>query len=170
MLRLACDSRGRATVEWMQRSRFCLCPPGDVPYNKRYFTALLAGCVPVVFSFKSQLGPLRNWWKPLKGPGHADINPFHDQINHSSLAVEVVVDEKDLAGSIEHFLDDLRQVPDEVVEAKQRAIERVRHLLLFDMTGSREDAFTCALRQLLRMLPTKATGGGSTEAGGGGGQ
>ena len=43
-----------ATIEWMQRSRFCLCPPGDVPYNKRYFTALLAGCVPVVFSFRSQ--------------------------------------------------------------------------------------------------------------------
>ena len=39
----------------MQRSRLCLCPPGDVPYNKRYFTALLAGCVPVLFSFPSQL-------------------------------------------------------------------------------------------------------------------
>ena len=24
-----------ATIEWMQRSRFCICPPGDVPYNKR---------------------------------------------------------------------------------------------------------------------------------------
>lgn len=46
----------RATIEWMQRSRFCLCPPGDVPYNKRYFTALLAGCVPVLFSFQSQVG------------------------------------------------------------------------------------------------------------------
>jgi hypothetical protein len=32
------------TISWMQRSRFCLCPPGDVPYNKRYFTALLSGC------------------------------------------------------------------------------------------------------------------------------
>ena len=147
----------RSTVEWMQRSRFCLCPPGDVPYNKRYFTALLAGCVPVVFSFRSQLGPAeRNWWKPLKGPGQRDIDPFYQQINHTKLAVEIFVDERDAKGSIAHFLDALREVPDAVVEAKQRAIERVRHLLLYNMNGSKEDAFTCALRQLLRMLPTKA--------------
>ena len=43
-------------------------------------------------------------------------------------------------------------MPDEVVEAKQREIERVRHLLLYDMSGSREDAFTCMLRQTIRML------------------
>ena len=147
----------KATIEWMQRSRFCLCPPGDVPYNKRYFTALLAGCVPVVFSFRSQIGPSeRNWWKPLKGPGQRDVDPFYKQINHSKLAVEVFVDERDQAGSIEQFLHDLRHVPDAVIEAKQRAIERVRHLLLYDMAGTREDAFTCALRQLLHMLPTRA--------------
>ena len=31
----------RATIEWMQRARFCLCPPGDVPYNKVGATAIL---------------------------------------------------------------------------------------------------------------------------------
>ena len=44
-----------ATIEWMQRSLFCVCPPGDVPYNKRYFTALLAGCVPVLLSWCGSL-------------------------------------------------------------------------------------------------------------------
>ena len=34
-----------------QRSTFCVCPGGDVTYNQRYFLALLAGCVPVIFGF-----------------------------------------------------------------------------------------------------------------------
>ena len=85
-----------------------------------------------------------------------DVDPFYKQINHSKLAVEIFVDERNAAGSIASFLDDLRLVSDAVVEAKQRAIERVRHLLLYDPTGTREDAFTCTLRQLLHMLPTRA--------------
>ena len=139
-----------ATIQWMQRSKFCVCPPGDVPYNKRYFTAILAGCVPVLFSFRSQVAHERNWWKPKKGPGQRDIDPFHGQINHTALGVEFRIDneKEDFRG----FVDKLRDVPDEVVEAKQREIERVRHLLLYDMSGSREDAFTCMLRQTIRML------------------
>ena len=39
------------TAHWMQRSTFCVCPGGDVTYNQRYFLALLAGCVPVIFGF-----------------------------------------------------------------------------------------------------------------------
>ena len=138
-----------ATVTWMQRARFCVCPPGDVPYNKRYFTALLAGCVPVLFSFRSQIAGERNWWKPRKGAGQRDIDPFYAQINHSALGVEVRVEkEADIAG----FLERLRDIPTEIVERKQRAIERVRHLLLYDVSGTREDAFSCVLRQLLPML------------------
>ena len=138
-----------ATIEWMRKSKFCICPPGDVPYNKRYFTALLVGCVPVVFSFRSQIPDERNWWKPKKGPGQRDIDPFYEQINHSELAVEMNVDvEKDVIG----MYDRLRDIPDHVVEAKQRAIERVRHLLLYDLSGSKPDAFTCMLRQVIGML------------------
>ena len=39
------------TVDWMQRATFCVCPGGDVTYNQRYFLALLAGCIPVIFGF-----------------------------------------------------------------------------------------------------------------------
>jgi hypothetical protein len=138
-----------ATTSWMQRSRFCICPPGDVPYNKRYFQAVLAGCVPAVFSFTSQVRNERNWWKPRKGPGQADIDPFHRQINHSELAIEIVINgDADYKG----FVQQLRRVPDDVVEAKQRAIERARHQLLYDVSGSQPDAFSAMLRQLLRML------------------
>lgn len=143
-----------ATVDWMQRSRFCICPPGDVPYNKRLFTALLSGCVPVLFSFRSQVKGERNWWKPRKGPGQRDIDPFYEQIDYRKLVVEVVVDEeKDLVG----FIERLREIPHAVVEEKQRAIERVRHLLLYDMSGQREDAFSSMLRQLVGQLATLPT-------------
>ena len=114
------------------------------------FTALLAGCVPVLFSFRSQVRGERNWWKPRKGPGQRDIDPFYDQINHTELGVEVRVDDE--AADLNGFIQRLHAIPDAVVEAKQRAIERVRHLLLYDMSGTRQDAFTCMLRQLVRML------------------
>ncbi len=56
-------------------------------------------------------------------------------------------------GQIRGFIERLRSVPPEVVEAKQRAIERVRHQLLYDPTGARPDAFSMMLRELVRVLP-----------------
>lgn len=47
-----------------------------------------------------------------------------------------------------------RRVPHHVVEEKQRSMERVRHLLLYDPTGAREDAFTMILRTLIEQLVT----------------
>lgn len=167
--------RVRTLANWPCAAWFALragCPPRG---SKRYFTALLAGCVPVLFSFQSQVGerctlsnqpgtpraamtalPVcaqvrgeRNWWKPRKGPGQRDIDPFYEQINHSELAVEVTINtDADYKG----FVDRLRAVPTALVEAKQRAIERVRGLLLYDVSGSSEDAFTCLLRQLMPVL------------------
>jgi hypothetical protein len=43
----------------------------------------------------------------------------------------------------------------EVIEAKQRAIERVRHHLLYDPTGARPDAFSMMLRELVQVLPPR---------------
>ena len=43
-----------------------------------------------------------------------------------------------------------------MVEAKQRAIEKVRHLLLYDPTGARPDAFSMMLRELARVLPPRS--------------
>ena len=149
------------TIRWMQRSKFCICPPGDVPYNKRYFTALLAGCIPVIFSYPSAVPKERNWWKIRKGPPQKNINPFSSQIDHSQLVVELPVESVD---QIKGFLRRLDAVPDAVVVAKQRAIEKVRHLLLYDMSGGREDAFTCMLRELLQVLPDDTRGTGSRRA------
>ena len=58
----------------------------------------------------------------------------------------------DSDADIKGFIERLRAIPDRIIEAKQRAIERVRHLLIYDMSGSREDAFTSMMRQLVTLL------------------
>ena len=87
-----------------------------------------------------------SWWKP-KGPSNEGINPFASDIDHDELVVEFP------RSQIRGFIERLRSVPPEVVEAKQRAIERVRHQLLYDPTGARPDAFSMMLRELVRVLP-----------------
>ena len=61
-------------------------------------------------------------------------------------------------GQIRGFIERLRSVPPELIEAKQRAIERVRHRLLYDPTGARPDAFSMMLRELVRVLPDRQPG------------
>lgn len=137
------------TAVWMGSSTFCLCPGGDTPYSKRFFMALLAGCVPVVFVFPSYPATprrsLTNWWR-AGGPANDDMLPFSNAINYSELVVEIPSAE--LGG----FVERLRRIPHAVVEEKQRRIERVRHLLLFDPSGAGEDAFTMILRTLIEQL------------------
>lgn len=89
-----------------------------------------------------------SWWKP-KGPSNEGINPFAAEIDHSELVVEYS------HAQIRGFIERLRSVPPEVIEAKQRAIERVRHHLLYDPTGARPDAFSMMLRELVQVLPPR---------------
>lgn len=42
----------RYTLDWMQRSIFCLQPPGDSPTRKSFYDAIISGCIPVLFSQK----------------------------------------------------------------------------------------------------------------------
>ena len=135
------------TIAYMQRSRFCLCPGGDTPYTKRFFLAITSGCVPVVFSFRSYEGdaPRTNWWKE-GGPVTEDLYPFTRSINYSELVVEVN------SSRVNGFIDELRTVPPEVVEEKQRNLERVRHHFLYNPAGTSEDAFTMTLHELIRVL------------------
>ena len=189
------------TARWMQRSSFCVCPGGDVTYNQRYFLALLAGCVPVIFGFTPtetaapaaagtrtragrpavrRHGPAVSWWKP-KGPSNEGINPFAAEIDHSELVVEfpraqvvanphphphphpnnpnpnpnINLNLNPNPNQIRGFIERLRSTPPEVIEAKQRAIERVRHHLLYDPTGARPDAFSMMLRELVQVLPPR---------------
>ena len=65
----------RYTVDWMQRSLFCLQPPGDSPTRKSFYDALMAGCIPVLFKGK-----------------HATKYPFQHFLDYQQFTVSVSQD------------------------------------------------------------------------------
>ncbi|XP_046563617.1 probable xyloglucan galactosyltransferase GT17 [Haliotis rubra] len=42
------------TIGWMQKSVFCLQPPGDSPTRKSFYDSIQSGCIPVIFRFADQ--------------------------------------------------------------------------------------------------------------------
>lgn len=66
---LFAPSQNRDTVDALgilsayERSIYCLCPPGDSPIRRAIFDAILAGCIPVLFSTRLTPRPLHqyNW-------------------------------------------------------------------------------------------------------------
>ncbi|XP_045164927.2 uncharacterized protein LOC123528917 [Mercenaria mercenaria] len=46
-----CSVKHRTTtIPWMQRSVFCLQPPGDSPTRKSIYDSILSGCIPILFT------------------------------------------------------------------------------------------------------------------------
>ena len=116
-----------ATVEWMQRSPFCLCPPGDVPYNKRYFTALLAGCIPVLFAPEQD----RLW--PLHWGGWRD-------------ASRVMLDTRRATAEPSYVGDALRAIPASAVDAMRATIHKRAGAFRYSLEDVRGDAVHVLLR------------------------
>ncbi|KAL3910205.1 MAG: hypothetical protein SGPRY_009142, partial [Prymnesium sp.] len=81
---------------------------------------------------------------------HVEHEPFWSTINHSSLVVEL-----DGENGITGFLGQLQRISLDEIERKQRRIDAVRHLLLFDTSGSQPDAFSVALRELMAGLASR---------------
>ncbi|XP_060607445.1 uncharacterized protein LOC132759653 [Ruditapes philippinarum] len=54
MLRTSeCSVKHRTTtIPWMEKSVFCLQPPGDSPTRKSIYDSILSGCIPVLFTDK----------------------------------------------------------------------------------------------------------------------
>lgn len=49
------DKHHTFTLDWMQRSIFCLQPPGDSPTRKSFYDAIISGCIPVLFEQKNKI-------------------------------------------------------------------------------------------------------------------
>ena len=107
----------------MRSSRFCLIPAGDSIITDRLYTAIAAGCLPVVLS------PVR--------PG-----AFKELVNYSSFVLPSARDSA-MASVLKlkmqpgRFLKWLRAIPAAEIAARQRAMHRHRADLLFDAEGSR---------------------------------
>lgn len=58
----------------MHQSEFCLQPPGDSPTRRSFFDAMLAGCIPVIFSKEAAWSQYVNHL-PEKGESYSIFIP-----------------------------------------------------------------------------------------------
>ena len=101
----------REYIALMQRSVFCLVIRGDTKSSRRLFSAISAGCIPVIISDLISL-------------------PFSNIIDYSSFAL--ILPEGPVLASPLLMISRLRSIgPDEVRE-RQRAMCQVRQLLTYD--------------------------------------
>ena len=121
------------TIDWMQKSVFCLQPPGDSPTRKSFYDAIIAGCIPVIFP-----------------PASHVYYPFESEINYDNLTVQIP--ENILSTNVKEILPTLAKIPTEEITAKQLYIQNVIHKLQYsppnDDHSERFDALYMILQQL----------------------
>ena len=100
----------------MRDATFCLTPAGDNYVSARFYTAIAAGCLPVVVS------------DPLLGA-------FHQQAMYSSFWVKVP--QEAFIRDPVSLLRTLRAMPAAEVAARQRAMAAHRADVLYDVVGTR---------------------------------
>jgi len=95
-------------TDYLERSVFCLSPAGFAPWTKRFFEALIHGCIPVVIADTLVL-------------------PFEDQLDYSRLIVRV--SQEELAQGLLKIR--LQNISEETVVSMQRAIAAAKEAFLF---------------------------------------
>ena len=137
----------RRAADEMRRSRFCLAPAGDTVASSRLYSAVAAGCIPVlVYPTKSAVvfpgGKLKM----------GNVGAFRE----ASLYPTWRVDEPEsrFVADPMHLVRRLREMPAAEVAARQRAMAAHRADVLYDEPGSRVG--THFLRALDRCLEKMA--------------
>ena len=148
-----------------------LCPilQGDLPYQHRLFDALACGCVPLLLRYRYPTPANKaceTWsWDSRnrsvqKGATRVTIPtdiclantlPYHESVDWASITVRIdarAMADNRLAGAIAGL--DRR-----VIAQKRRRIETIRHLFIYDWSGSTFDAFSATMRELCRVLPAR---------------
>lgn len=146
-------------------SVFCLVLPGDSPSQKRFFDAMVMGCIPVVLSFGS--GNTTSWYLPESyvvedtfpwSRGSGSTHPEHE-IDYRSFVVEVSGGVGDVKPVLEALL---RNSSD--IRRRQRLIMEHAPSFSYGMVGesySESDAFSRILDSLRYYLSNVV---GKTEA------
>ena len=88
------------TLKWMQNSVFCLQPPGDSPTRKSFYDAVVAGCIPVIFTSNKRV-----------------IYPFERQVDYRKLTVQLPV--QWLKNNATAILRTLETMSKDIVSEKQ---------------------------------------------------
>mmetsp|Transcript_9961 Transcript_9961/g.15980 ORF Transcript_9961/g.15980 Transcript_9961/m.15980 type:complete len:513 (+) Transcript_9961:192-1730(+) len=153
------DIKGTVAIPFIPDATFTLCPPGDLPYQKRIYDAISYGSIPVVIERKVENTSLPTWyranrvWKFCHAVATSVENSYPD-ISFSGLSYSDVVvalspeqAREDVVGSLETVLKDR-----EGILRRFEAIRRIRQYISYDFSGTRPDAFTAMLHKLRAMI------------------
>ena len=119
---------------------FCPIPPGDGPYQKRFFDSILCDCIPVVFVFPARLSGKESWWA-FGGPAVEDMVPFAGQIDYEKLVVKIPF------ANVSRFPDYLDSIPETKIRSKRAYIRTVRQNFIYSM-NQEPDAFSAIIREV----------------------
>jgi hypothetical protein len=134
-----------------RESVFCPCLAGDGPPQKRFFDAMMSGCLPVVVSAKTSRYPGRKSWFKIDRSSVEASYPFAKGMFHGGMEIDYesfVVQARNV-GDIKPAMEAILANPDEL-RRRQRNLRKYAALVSydFDANAPRENAFT----QILKVL------------------
>jgi len=135
------------TIKMLSDSIFTICPPGDLPFTKRFYDALLSCSIPVVVTREvKDVG--KTYWSNVKYDGNKPIKLEESYPSTDFLLSDIVIEVEgstiDNGGVMKH----LESIPQHEIEAKFEKIAGVRNSFVYDLNGSTEDAFSQMLKEI----------------------
>lgn len=112
-------------IQEVKGSTFCLCPRGYAPWSRRFFDAILLGCIPVIIADSIEL-------------------PFEEFIDYRQFTVKVAEADIALLKTL------LKAIPHEEIRKKREAMVRVANHFLYQPKATNGDAFDLILWKLWR--------------------
>ena len=135
-------------ISWKEAgSIFVLCPPGDLPYQKRFFDALIRCSIPVVVK-RELAGIGETYWSNViyDKISSRNVTASYPKMDFPYSDIVVEVDGKTIdEGGLMEFLE---RIPMEEIETKLKKIGEVRNRFVYDLDGTTEDAFSNMLETL----------------------
>lgn len=136
----------------MEKSIFTICAPGDLPFQKRFFDAILMCSIPVVIRRETKRpGGSKAYWSNVEfGQFEKDdsfsVEESYPKVDfpYDDIVVEVRGDVIDKGG----LMNFLESIPTEEIERKLERISDVRNNFVYDLDGTTADAFSNILKQL----------------------
>jgi hypothetical protein len=135
-----------STYRLMSQSLVCPIIQGDLPWQKRFFDALAAGCVPLLVSYNDTSKACAAW-SYVGGPCVEDTYPFTAKIDYTAITAQI--DSAHFRNG--SFAEAISRLDRNELEAKRRRLEEMRHLFLYDWTGASEDTFSATMEDICRV-------------------
>merc|ERR1719456_538256 len=151
-------------VRQMSESLLCPIPQGDLPFQHRFFDALVTGCVPLVISYHGEECDIWSYdlshrKYPQKGgwptPCAKSSYPFQSLINYTDITVQI--DSEDFTE--DHFAEALLRLDRSEIEEKRAKVEQLRTHFVYDWTGATFDAFSSLLSEVCGVMSARDTVG-----------